>query len=197
MSKLTMYKYSPEILKPLFWTYSNVDSSNGKVYYADDLTFYNGIPDTVEFTDKKCFKFIYLYGLHDPRNITADLRRAPDWSISGDEQAVALNKILSYYFDILRKNGVYDNSDIVVLADHGIKTNEDGRYPFLMIKRKSDQSSEFITSDVPVSYSNVYPTLLEIAGGDTDQATVYEIEREEPKRYFASTDEYTFGSIKN
>ncbi len=198
--KLVGYKYSPEILKPLFYmTNSEISElmSAAESYYPDDLTFYNSIPDTGTVCEEKQFKFYYIYGLHDPRNITRDLERAPDWSVSGEEQAIAVNKILSAYIEMLKKTGVYDNSDIVILADHGIKNHDSGKYPLLMIKRAGETHDELNISDVRVSYDDVFPTLVCLAGGQPEKKTVFELTSDDnERRYFDSTGEYISGNIK-
>lgn len=197
--KVTMFRYLPEVLKKYFYVYDDFNRifSDIQSYYPDDLTFYNSLPGKLELTEEPQFKFIYLTGLHDPRNITADLQRASNWSVSGDEQAVAMNKILAKYFTMLKNNGVYDNSEIIVLADHGLKSNENGAFPLLMIKRAGDTRKGLTVSNAQISYSEVYPTLMYMAGEDTGAETVFDIgENDQRKRYFAQNNSYFNEKLK-
>lgn len=201
--KVTMFKCSPEIFKGVFW-FSN-DSFSGIIggtedirsYMPDNLSFYNNIPEEIELTDENCFKLIYLSGLHDPRSITADLQRAKQWSISPEEQAIAVNKIMNKYFGLLKEFGVYDNSTIIFLADHGLRSNDSGKYPLLMYKPANAVSKGITVSDAPISHIDLYPTLIALSGGTPDGRTIFEIgEDEQRTRYFSDTSKFT-GNIKS
>lgn len=201
--KVTMFKCSPEIFKSAFWFYNDSFSEiiggteDIRPYMPDDLVFYNSLPREIQLTDENSFKLIYLSGLHDPLNITADLQRAEHWSITPEEQAVAVNKILSEYFGLLKKAGVYDNSTIILMADHGIKSNDGGKYPLLMYKPANAESVGITVSDAPISYDDVYPTLTALSGGTPDGRTIFEIgEDEQRERYFDSVSEPITGNIK-
>ncbi len=198
--KVTFMKYFPEIFRQAFYIYTdefNYTFSNNQTYYPDNLAFYNTINSNFELTDTPQFKLIYLYGLHDPRYITADLQRAKNWSISGAEQAIAVNKILSKFFRTMKENGVYDNTEIILLADHGLKNHDSGAYPLLMIKRAGDDFEGIQTSYAPISHLDVYPTLMKIAGEDTGKETVYDIdENADRKRFFAQKNIYYNENIK-
>ena len=198
--RVTFMKYLPSVFRPLFYVYSD-DFNNSmfdmQSYSFYDLDFYETLDSELYITDVPQFKFVYLYGLHDPRNVSADLTLEDNWSVSGDEQAIAVNKILSKYFKKLQENGVYDNTEIVLLADHGLKDHDDGAYPLLMIKRANADFEGIQTSDAPISQTEVYPTLMMLAGEDTGRDTVYDIdENADRKRYFAETDRYFDSNIK-
>ena len=196
--RLSYFKYMPVILKPAFFMTSGdvtKNLSSNLTYYPDNLSFYNSIPDSAEKKSGNTFKFIYLYGLHDPRNITKDLERAPDWSISPEEQAVAVNKIMSKYVLFLKNNGVYDNSDIIILADHGVKSHDKGRFPLLLIKRAGERHDALEISEKQVSYADVFPTINYLAGG-SEENTIFTLGEGDRKRYFADLDEWTEGPVK-
>jgi hypothetical protein len=168
--------------------------SSVKTYMSDNLSFYGSLPDSIQTTDEPCFKFIYLQGIHDPRDLTKDLESVDpkDADITPTESGIAVNKILSAYFDLLREGGVYDNSDILLLADHGHRPNYGGKYPLLMIKRAGDPDGELKTSSAPISYDDLFPTECYLAGDESMKGkTVFDIpEGEKRERYFAIKDEY-------
>lgn len=202
--RIAAYKCAPEIFKEHFWIYSGDfykviagDNNEHKRYDPDNLEVYNNLAEELTLTEEKCFKIIYMFGLHDPRNITADLERADDWSISGEEQAVAVNKILNKYFAVLKSSGVYDNSEILLLADHGLKGNEQGKYPLLMYKPSWTSEDGIKISNAPISHGDLYPTLIKISGGESEESTIFDIEENQIReRYFYSTQEYITGNIK-
>lgn len=191
--KVTMLKYLPEAFKSSFYVYSsdfnNVFNSI-QSYFDDNLAFYNNLQSDFEIIDEDCFKLIYILGLHDPRNVNADLQREKNWSVTPEEQAIATNKIIGSYLDTLRENGVYDNSTIVIMADHGLKGKDQGKYPLLMIKEAGAQDVPMKVSNAPVSHSDLLATLMYLADEPVDSPTVFDIPEDQPRdRYFASTDE--------
>lgn len=196
--RLSMFKGSPLIFKTVFYTTSAEITkavSAGSSYYPDNLSFYNSIPDEYTLNSTKLYKFIYIYGLHDPRDINMDLKRVNE-EISPEEAGVAVNKILTKFIINLKKSGTYDNSDIIILADHGIKSNSDGRYPMLLIKRAGEHHDELNISDVNVSHADIFPTFLYLAGSDRNLRTIFDLTDEDnPERYFAGRDEYIIGDI--
>lgn len=201
--KIAFFRGMPEILKGLFFVYGDnicqtVDTnSETSTYFPDDLNFYNNLPETLDITDKDQFKLIYLYGLHHPLNITQDLERVQNGGVTPDEQAIALNKILSSYFAVLKENGVYDNCEILLLADHGIRDDTNGKYPLLMYKPAHQTETGIKVSDAPISHDDLFPTLIRLSGGEPEARTIFDIaEDEERVRHFEGTNEDIIGNIK-
>lgn len=199
---LAFYKYMPVILKEPFHLggadINRMTSSSDayyRVYDYNNLAFYNTIGTDVTYTDSKCFKYIYLFGLHPVRTTSKDLIDHGNTQVSKEECAEAVNKILCAYLEKLRENGVYDNSDIIIMADHGCKDNDWGKYPTLLIKRSGESFDKMNVSDVPVSYDDMYPTLLYLAGDESADGTVFDLKEGERTRYFAQTDEYITGPV--
>lgn len=199
---LAFYKYMPVVFKEPFHLdsrdISKMTSSSSAYYHIYDfnnLAFYNTIGTDVTYTDTKCFKYIYLFGLHPVRTTSKDLIDHGNTQVSKEECAEAVNKILCAYLEKLRENGVYDNSDIIIMADHGCKDNDWGKYPTLLIKRSGESFDKMNVSDVPVSYDDMYPTLLYLAGDESSEGTVFDLKEGERTRYFAQTDEYITGPV--
>lgn len=202
--KVTAFKSVPEIIKPLF--YPGVDNfhidydfskeADHKTYSYDDLDFYENMPQTLLITEEKCFKIIYTFGIHYPRNISADLRRTVNDDVSEEETAIAVNKILNKYLSTLKNAGVYDNSEIFILADHGIPERSH-MYPLLLYKPMGISEEGITVSNAPISYADLYPTMLKISGEEPEERTVFDIgEDEERERYYSVTDTYVTGNIK-
>lgn len=133
--KLSFFRCMPEVLKPLFATdgmnislsINNMDDET--LYSPYNLDFYNNMPGEFRTTDEAVFKYIHIMGIHSPVNISQDLELLPvGATIEG--QSIAVNKIANKYLRILKENGVYDNSDIFIMADHG--HNNYREHPLLM-----------------------------------------------------------------
>lgn len=128
---------------------------------------------------KDTFAFFHTDGMHLP--IVYDrngerLAQETDLDAGGVEFGVFLLRQLSRLFDAMREAGVYDNSLIFVLADHGrhggiLDTATRGGFetetelphnarPFLWVKPEGS-THEFRTSPVPTSHANVSRVLRE------------------------------------
>lgn len=190
--KLTFFRASPEVMKPLFQMdtagFGKSDLRHGlRDYDYDVLNFYNNMPRELTKTDEDVFKFIYIYGLHHKRDVTSELTRS-ETEVEPVEQAVAVNKTVNEYLKILKENGVYDNSDILFIADHGLNDLYDAKYPLLMFKPAHQTETGIKISKAPISYDDLYPTVLMLAGGQPEERTIFDIgEDEQRDRVFGQT----------
>ena len=207
--KISFFRCMPEILKPFFQSSGDVrpelDPSvvndvvltNGFPEYNFHLrNFYDQIPRELQAVDEDVFKLIYTFGIHSPRTVTRDLEVVPESdAVTPEEAAIAVNKVLNEYLKILKDNGMYDNSEIIIMADHGIYFRD--KFPLLMYKPAHQTETGIKISNAPISYDEMFPTLVMLAGGEPNGRTIFDIaEDEERERYFASTDEYITGNIK-
>lgn len=205
--KISFFRCMPEVLKPLFQSSGNIandidsklmkkiDISGEHQYRSDNLDFYNLMPRELKSTDDNVFKFIYLFGLHDPRNVTADLERTEQSDITAEEEAVAVNRVVNEYLKILKENGVYDNSEIIFMADHGHYYEK--KYPLLMYKPANQTETGIKISNAPISYDDLYPTLIKLAGGEPETRTIFDIAEDEQRvRHFEDTNVDVSGNIK-
>ena len=207
--RISFFRCMPEILKPLFWssgdigqeliskTAKKLDLTNGVSEYSyNNIDFYVSMPSELKSTDENVFKFLYIHGLHDPRTATRDLERAPENErVSTTDEAVAVNKIVNKYLKILKNNGVYDNSEIIFMADHG--HYRDKKYLLLMYKPAAQTESGIKISNAPISYDDIFPTLVMLAGGEPNARTIFDIgENEERVRYYGENNEEITGNIK-
>lgn len=202
--KIAFFRGMPEVMKSLFFVYGDnicqMVETDGETapYYPDDLNFYNNLPETLGISENDQFKLIYLYGLHSPQNISRDLIRVKNNSVDHYEQAIAMNKILGRYFALLKENGVYDSCEIILLADHGIRGETDGKYPLLMYKPAHQTETGIKISDAPISHEDIFPTLIKLSGGEPTERTIFDIkEDEERTRYFGVSDEEINGKAKS
>ena len=143
------------------------------VFSWDDIDNYKYFNDKeVNLLDKKQFKFVHVNGAHRPYNIDGELNRVSETKASYETELNASIKFVSTYIDMLKENNVYDNSVIIVLADHGFAFNERiGRQnPILFIKGVNETNEEMNVSDKMISHIDLmdaYMKLLE-GGKSTD-----------------------------
>lgn len=207
--KISFFRCMPNLLKPLFWSSGNIaqelsKNSQGNITLGDGLTeygftnvdFYNNMPRTLRTTDENIFKFFYTFGLHDPLTTTRDITTAgKGQDVTHEDVAVAVNKMINEYLRTLKEAGVYDNSEIIFMADHGHFDRK--KYPLLMYKPANQTETGIKVSNAPISYDDIYPTLIMLSGGEPEARTIFDIaEDEERVRHFETTNVDIVGNIK-
>lgn len=170
--KLVAFNYMPHQLKRLFFTdtseFADLKKSldDKQPFSTDVVTFYNSLKSmsiSVD-QDKKCFRFYHLDGVHAPYTFGADLTSKSNEEYDVLDEAKGNFTLLSYYFDELKKQGVYDNSTIVILADHGHV--DYAQNPLFMIKN-AGENHELRVSDASMSYEYLDEIFASLLNGET------------------------------
>ena len=183
--KFVGFRYLPHLLKKYAWMYSGEfdeaatdPSSDNGTYSVDDALFYkkligNGLE--ISESNNNEFKLYHLMGNHPPYTLNSDSTRGE--ATTTEDQQTGVWNILDVYFEYMKELGVYDTSNIVILADHGNIDVEQS--PIFFVKYKNDVHDNMITLDVPVSYhNNLQETLKQMIDPsyDTEDKSIAEIE---------------------
>ena len=183
------YKYLPYRLK----RYSGIESMdfNGLVdkYIWDDRTLYGTINSTPTLNKKsaKSFRFVHSEGAHIPFQYDKDLNILDDYG-TYEQKIEAVITMMNAYIERLKANGAYDNSVIVIMADHGntdLNSSTDmlvRANPMFMVKGINEHH-EFEVSEKPLSYLD----LMDIFGNLLDDKTAAEATADIPderERFF-------------
>lgn len=117
------------------------------------------------------FQFIHCEGGHLPLNMDKYLNSVENGTY---EQKIAASlTIIKTYLQKLKDNDAYDNSIIVIMADHGYQSGDSGEHlnltpvrcnPILFIKGVNERH-ELIESDRPVSYMDLQDAFCELIDG--------------------------------
>lgn len=122
--------------------------------------------------EREVLLFLHTDGVHVPiqRNRLGNYLPVPDNTDHGAvEMGIYILNELGRLFDIYREKGIYDNSLIVVLADHGNHVHGPSRdardlpgiaRPFLWVKPVGSRHA-FSTSQLPTSHARVSSLLKE------------------------------------
>jgi len=157
-----------------------------KLAARTDLKFYSAIKKGLEisaFNDssKPWFKFYHLHGAHQPALYDENL----NWVENGEPDSHSILgkargslKIVEEFIRQLKKHNIYDQTMIIVMADHGHASFS----PILMIKEWNADAS-FETSHVPVSYFDLMPSLLKYVSGEAGTFRDW-LKEEEQSRIF-------------
>ena len=148
------------------------------VYLIDDVRYYNRLCDfglTLEDGDYDgAFRFIHLLGSHYPFNYDEEVNYIGEDESNVFKQSQGALHIVYEYIDQLKKLGVYENTTIIVTADHGYWTItldpiEETSTPIMFVK--PEQSAEedakpMVTDEKPVSHLDLQATILDAMGLD-------------------------------
>lgn len=173
--KLVAFKYLPYGLKQ----YSDADmSAFAKLRYvdeqspvtADNRSFLNNLKNTgISTVEDKCFKFIHLEGAHVPFLYDANFNDK-EGATYGDKVQACMT-IIERYIDQLKENGVYDNSVIMIMADHGYvveaPTAVGRQNPILLIKGIGEQKDEMTVSEAPISHEDLQTAYSKLLNGQS------------------------------
>lgn len=174
--QITGYKYAPFILKRSCMVGTQdfedfrTNPDDCETFSYDNEVFYNAVKNSeMTKTDDKTFKFIHIWGAHVPFVFDKDMNRIEDGTYAQNVEACMT--MTDAYLKKLKENGVYDNSVIIVMADHGYGLSYGPRnrqHPVLFIKGKNE-SHDYTVSEAPISYDDLqeaYSRLLDGATGE-------------------------------
>lgn len=199
--KMVGMKYAPYLLKPKCWF--NVDMLNNQEMTPKDeelfswknKAFYDDVKeDDITYVDGKRFKLIHLMGAHVPFYYDKDVNEIDNANYyTCIESSMTVTMA---YLDKLREAGVYDNSVIIVLSDHGYNIegdavdtpqrneNETGRqHPILFIKGLNE-NHDFQVSGAPISYADLVSAYYQLMDGvASDDCFEYKEGDQRERRY--------------
>lgn len=137
MYGLSAYRYLPEFMKPYFHTYTG-DISYNYLYSNDSGSLPYGLDDvrlrkdllaqglTVDNDSKGTFLYYHLQGSHDPFVMDGEGNAASfsNYFEGRFEQTRGNLKTILSYMDMLKEKGLYDDTTIIITADHGLTGTE-------------------------------------------------------------------------
>ena len=207
-------------LKWVFWYYTDeinammvvydADAAPEQtVYVIDDGRYYNrlcSIGLSLEEGDYNgAFRFIHLLGAHYPFSYDEHMNYLGTDQSNVFKQSQGIIWVMNEYIHQLKELGVYEQSTIIITADHGYWTLttdpiEETSTPIMFIKPA--QSAELdakpiMLSEKPVSQLDIQATVLDAMGQDYSKYTEkdafegYSILRDidpERVRYYVTTD---------
>lgn len=170
-------------------------------YHTDNLREWGVYPELakadIDPASPGTFLWIHTEGVHVPSlwNRRGELLPEPDYSDRGCvEQGLCIMTHLGKLMDAFRQAGIYDESLILVLADHGRHQEEQflqdraaGRLPgnaqpFLWIK-PAGSTHEFRSSGIPTSHAKLAEMLAAAARGNLTEEEIGGILRTEKRVY--------------
>jgi len=182
--KLAGIRYAPYPLKKIcynvlerFEQARGIEASidDEQVYTWNNKELCQRIKDeAVSYTSSKVFKLEHVQGAHVPYQYNKNVEKIENGTYLGNVEASIT--IASRYLDQLKKYNVYDNSVIIIMADHGYNVEglEGRQNPILFIKGLEERHA-MKTSSIPVSYDDLQDAYqLLIKGESSDNIFPWE-----------------------
>jgi hypothetical protein len=207
-AKYVLFKYLPFFAKKasrineLDFYYCMFQSDQDVFKWNDINAYDNYLNDNIEKIDNKYFHYIHLEGAHTPFDLNENLEEIEN----GDyyQKMKASIKVIDAFIKRLKENGVYDNSAIVILADHGyepINNSVMGREnPILYIKGIGEHH-KMITSDKPISYEDLMGVFMDLIDGKKSTEMFKDIPKNRERKYiyyvYGKEDEMTLYTQKD
>ena len=146
-----------------------------ELYSWKNKTNYDQIQkkSTLNKSDENYFQFIHCEGNHSPFNMDKYLMPIKDGAVNGPKIAASLT-LIKAYLQRLKNNNSYDNSVIVIMADHGFLNHESdgstqsfmlGRHNPMLLIKGFNEKHEMIVSDLPVSYMDLQNAFFDLIDG--------------------------------
>ncbi len=170
--KMILYKYLPYQLK---WrakidTVDLSSSRNKKYEFASrsNIRFVEKLSEQeFELEEDKNFKFIHIEGGHIPFQYDKNLNIIDNGTYEDNNDACIT--IVERYLNKLKDAGVYDNSAIVIMSDHGLGDGNAGtrrQNPILFVKGINEHH-DFKKADTRVSLEDMVTVFLRLSEGSS------------------------------
>ena len=179
------------------------------IYVMDDIRYYNRLCDfglSLEEGDYAgAFRFIHLLGSHYPFNYDEEVNDLGEDNSDVFKQSQGAIKIVTTYINELKRLGVYENTTIIITADHGywtitLEPIEETSTPIMFVKPEQSAEADaqpIVVDEKPVSHLDLQPTILDAMGLDYSEYTsrsewagysMFGYIDPDRKRYYLTTD---------
>ena len=135
------FRYLPQPIKRYFVFYpsdmeAQIGDNEGGYTLFDQTNdhFERVMHESEAVNDIKNFKILHIYGAHPPYHLKDD-NTYSETETSEKEVCKANLELADAFLDKLREIGAYDNSTIIICADHGVLQSRQN--PLFMIKYKT------------------------------------------------------------
>ena len=181
MVDLSLYRYMPTALKPFFWCYTGDleristtgdGTFTSDIYATNDPNFCQNLREdgvTQKLEGEGSFIFYHMRGAHEPYQMDADGNK----SQTSDEfqQTAGDMRAILFYIEELKRLGIYDDTTIIITADHGVTgTVEklgDMRSITLLVKPKgADTTKHLKYNSAPLTHDNIRAYIAKSFGID-------------------------------
>jgi hypothetical protein len=169
--KGALFRSMPQMLKPRFavttldfeYAKFNLEGAEAPYIINDGVYFENLAAGGLKKVDSKPrFNVTELFGVHDPCTPNLELYTMDEWSsLPHREQQLATGytqmKLLRTYLDKLKEAGTYDDTTVIMIADHG---RENRFWPVCLVKEAGRQADGFKIDHTAFALNDDYPDMI-------------------------------------
>lgn len=190
--KLAAFQYLPHQLKKYVLVSAGDFDRYAESPFEDEAYVMMDIPEfvdklrkegmTADHKDNNAFRFYHLWGTHSDFEFGEEMKKDGREYTPNDETKGCLQS-LKFYCDRLKEKGIYEDSVIVVMADHGYQSKDLalGSNPIFMIKERQ-ASHPFQISDLQVSWEDLIPTMKTLITGEPHEGDLWSYDKDTPRR---------------
>ena len=164
-------------------------SLDDRVFNESNYEFMKIINDVeIETVGDKVFKFIHLDGSHVPWLYGKDFKSVKNGTY--EDEIDSCLTLVKKYLNTLKENNIYDNSTIILMADHGFATKENGnqrRNPILFIKGEKDKNKKLEISNKPISFVDFNELYSDLIAGKKTKDLFSDIKDGRTRRFLSYT----------
>jgi hypothetical protein len=208
--RLSAYRYAPHAMKASFYISTedfdgvkHAEVGEQQPYISDDPKFYSIIKkDRLHISNENSgtFQFYHLNGPHVPYTMNANAEYDDSGKVTRLDQTKGSFRIVYEYIDQLKALGLYENTTIIITADHGYSSTEDGHnldprahltspeLSALLVKPTGSSNTPLKLNDAAVAQLDFRASIMKAAGLDyAKYGTPYDestTERSTPRIHF-------------
>ena len=189
LARLSAYKFLPLSLKNVFYVtdsylvnqYTTSDSATANIDLSDweqspqssksrgidfyNFDYYNSLKNGLSTTNKKLCIFQHIHGMHTPYISVHRNFVEPRADIDMNVAQEGCMEIFTNYISQLKEIGVYDNSTIILTADHGMPLSIYTGSPIMLVKPQGRTNDRLTINSAPGNLqTDLLPTILDSIG---------------------------------
>lgn len=182
-------RYLPNVFKqPLITQFYS-----GTAYYHKNINnFANWIPKIEKADSPPVFQLIHITGTHPPYQLDANLNFHPEGT-TRVQQALATLKLVHDFIDQLKQKDLYDNSLIILTADHGhsyiseslpnLNIIVEYARPLFLVKLPSQKQSDLDVSHTPMEIGDIREVLINYIDSNGQTKNLFPDHTDEPRSF--------------
>ena len=185
--QLAGIKYLPNCVKPFILMdgteFEEVKDCDGAELYSSKNSYLKeNMSKKFSVSDEKTVRYIYMEGTHYPYLTNSNGDKQLFGNISSIECAEGVLSIVQSYINGLKAAGTYDNTAIIITADHGYYWDGTLRSPVLLVK-PINSSGKLVVSHAPTCQRDWAATILDLVSIDDDSFgdSVFDIEEKDQR----------------
>lgn len=178
-SKIDDMYYNPRRI------FKKIENLDDRFFDTSDLDLLNIIKEnTYQKVDENVFKFIHVEGAHVPFKYDKNFNIIKNGTY--EDGVLACLTLTKEYLNKLKENGVYDNSAIIIMADHGYTTKENDNQrqnPILYVKGFKETHDTMQTSNKPVHFIDLEGLYKDLVAGKKSSEVFKDIPNERTRTF--------------